>query len=134
MTSVAPSFYFETLYPLQDAVLQRINALVTGFYLSGGTASSRGYLLHRFSDDLDLFVNDDSRFTLWASRVIEALAYTPGWTVQVTLRETRFVRLTVEQAGIALKIEMINDVPAHIGEIWLHPQYPIDNCPLTIAH
>lgn len=122
MTSAAPSFYFETLYPLQDAVLQRINALDTGFYLSGGTASSRGYLQHRFSDDLDLFVNDDSRFTLWASRVIEALAHTPGWTVQVTLRETRFVRLTVEQAGIALKIEMINDVPAHIGEIWLHPQ------------
>ncbi|HRW46462.1 MAG: nucleotidyl transferase AbiEii/AbiGii toxin family protein [Caldilinea sp.] len=122
MASFAPSFYFETLYPLQDAVLQLVNALDTGFYLSGGTASSRGYLQHRFSDDLDLFVNDDNGFALWASRVIEALAHRSEWTVAVTLRESRFVRLTVTQAGTALKIEMINDVPAHTGEVWLHPQ------------
>lgn len=31
--------------------------------MTGGTAASRGYLNHRFSDDLDLFVNDDASFT-----------------------------------------------------------------------
>jgi hypothetical protein len=38
-----------------------------GFYLSGGTAASRGYLHHRFSDDLDLFVNtkQDWRMVQW---------------------------------------------------------------------
>jgi predicted nucleotidyltransferase component of viral defense system len=53
------SFYLNVLYPLQDAVLKVINAADTEFYLTGGTASSRGYLNHRFSDDLDFFVNID---------------------------------------------------------------------------
>lgn len=55
MANFFPSFYLEQLYPLQDKALALIVAQDTGFYLSGGTASSRGYLNHRFSDDLDLF-------------------------------------------------------------------------------
>ena len=66
----SPSFYFETFYPFQDRVLRTVNAVDTGFYLTGGTASSRGYLHHRFSDDLDFFVNDDNRFGLWVERII----------------------------------------------------------------
>jgi hypothetical protein len=37
------------------------------------------------------------------------------------LRDERLVRLTVRQQQMALKIEMINDVPAHIGAITNHP-------------
>ncbi len=59
MTLVNRDFYFYSLYPLQDHVLHVLSELDIGFYLSGGTAASRGYLHHRFSDDLDLFVNDD---------------------------------------------------------------------------
>ena len=40
-------------------MLQVLSATETGLYLSGGTAASRGYLQHRFSEDLDLFVNDE---------------------------------------------------------------------------
>ena len=47
-----------------------LDEVETGFYLTGGTAASRGYLNHRFSDDLDLFVNDDDRFSLWAERPV----------------------------------------------------------------
>ena len=50
------SFYTGTLYPFQDEVLQVVDQSETEFYLSGGTAASRGYLQHRFSDDLGLFV------------------------------------------------------------------------------
>lgn len=50
--------YLDRLYPLQDRVLQSFAGIETGFYLSGGTAASRGYLHHRFSDDLDLFVGE----------------------------------------------------------------------------
>lgn len=53
---VNPAYYFEVLYPFQDRVLRILNALETGFYLGGGTAASRGYLQHRFSDDLDFFM------------------------------------------------------------------------------
>src|SRR4051794_23764818 len=52
-------FYFERLYPLQDRILAVLTGVDTGFYLTGGTAASRGYLQHRLSDDLDFFVNDD---------------------------------------------------------------------------
>jgi hypothetical protein len=115
------AFFFERLYPLQDAVLTRVTATETGFYLTGGTAASRGYLHHRFSDDLDLFVNDDDRFALWTQRVIDALAGNPDWSVDVVRRGARVARMNVASDDVVLKIEMINDVPAHVGEVRLHP-------------
>ena len=45
-------YYQKNLYPLQDKVLQIIGAVDNNFYLTGGTALSRAYLHHRFSDDL----------------------------------------------------------------------------------
>lgn len=108
-------FYFDALYPLQDRVLRSLSGLDTGFYLSGGTAASRAYLHHRFSDDLDLFVNDQKDFGLWADRLIQTLEGQSAWNVGVSLREQRFVRLSLTEAGVILKIEMINDVPSHIG-------------------
>lgn len=114
-------FYVRTLYPLQDDVLRICTAQDTGFYLTGGTAASRGYLRHRFSDDLDLFVDDDSRFGLWAQRLIHGLSQSGSYEVSVLLREERFVRLNVQAAAAALKIELVNDVPARVGEIRLDP-------------
>jgi hypothetical protein len=108
-------FYFDVLYPLQDRVLGILSGLETGFYLSGGTAASRGYLHHRLSDDLDLFVNDNAQFGLWADRLIQALEAGGAWKVAVSLREQRFVRLSLVEGEAVLKIEMINDVPSHIG-------------------
>jgi len=110
-------FYFTKLYPLQDRVLRVINGLDTGFYLTGGTASSRGYLHHRFSNDIDIFVNDDSRFSLWADRIVHALSESKDLHLTVLQRDDRFVRLSVSEGDTLLKIEMINDVPSHIGNI-----------------
>jgi hypothetical protein len=115
------SFYFDVLYPLQNHVLQVIHLLDTGFYLTGGTASSRGYLNHRFSDDLDLFVNDNPQFSLWAERIIQALSQSPQWGCDILNRDERFIRLNVSQNQTQLKIELVNDVPAHVGEIQVHP-------------
>lgn len=61
------NYYLTSLYPLQDRVLQVINQAKTGFYLTGGTALSRAYLAHRFSDDLDLFTNMDHRLCYFCS-------------------------------------------------------------------
>lgn len=114
-------FYFDILYPLQDLVLGGIGDLRTGFYLAGGTAASRAYLQHRFSDDLDLFTNDSPQFRLWAERVIDGLAAVSDWKTEVLLREARFVRVNVVTPQANLKIELIDDVPAHVGEIVDHP-------------
>jgi len=114
------TFFFDILYPLQNDVLQVINLLGTGFYLTGGTATSRGYLHHRFSDDLDLFVNDSPQFSLWSERIIQALNQSSQWQCNVLNRDESFIRLVLSQHETQLKIELINDVPAHIGEIEIH--------------
>jgi len=115
------AYYFEKLYPLQDRVLVVLRRLETGFYLTGGTATSRLYLAHRFSDDLDFFVNDQPHFMLWADRFVQALVQQPDWSCQVVNRDDRFMRLFLIVEDVSLKIEMINDVPAHVGEIQDHP-------------
>lgn len=111
----------QQLFPLQDGIIQTVISLKTGFYLTGGTAVSRGYLQHRFSDDLDFFVNDDRRFTLWADQVVHGLLASQGHRLEVLQREERYVRLFVNQGELGLKVEMVNDVPSHIGEIRDHP-------------
>ena len=113
------SFYFEVLYPFQDRVIKVIHQADTGFYLTGGTAASRGYLQHRFSDDLDYFVNDDDRFGLWVERIIQALNI--EWKCDVLMKEERYARLNLAQGKVTLKIELINDVPARVGETQNHP-------------
>jgi hypothetical protein len=113
--------YFARLYPLQDAVLASFANAETEFYLTGGTAASRGYLNHRFSDDLDLFVNDDPRFSLWADRLVTSVVDRPEWEVEVGLRDERFARFSVVSQGLILKIELVNDVPSRVGQVSVHP-------------
>ena len=65
-------YYEETLYPFQDKVLKVLIECGIPFYLTGGTAVSRGYLNHRYSDDLDLFVNNDLNFVSCVERAVSA--------------------------------------------------------------
>lgn len=113
-------YYFKKIYPLQDLILQLLKQLNTNFYLTGGTAASRGYLNHRFSEDLDFFVNDDENFQLWSNRFINALEKINIYQLKILLKEERFVRFVIKQGDIKLKIELVNDVPSHIGEIIDH--------------
>lgn len=111
-------YYFDVLYPFQDRVIKVITQVDTEFYLSGGTAASRGYLEHRFSDDLDYFVNDDDRFELWTERLLQAL--NSQWKCDVIQKEERFSRFNIIEDKIVLKIELINDVPARVGKTQKH--------------
>ena len=113
-------YYFKKLYPLQDKLFKILGKIDTEFYLTGGTAASRGYLNHRFSEDLDFFVNDDTRFGLWSERVIHAFTKESHNKLEVLLKDERFTRLILEEADIKLRIELVNDVPSHIGTISLH--------------
>jgi len=115
------AFYFERLYPFQNEVLQLINKEDTPFYLTGGTAVSRGFLNHRFSDDLDLFVNDDDLFPVWAERVIFALSGQDCWKLSLIQKEKRFLRALLNCEGLDMKIELVNDVRARTGHISNHP-------------
>ncbi|MBP7865809.1 MAG: nucleotidyl transferase AbiEii/AbiGii toxin family protein [Acidobacteria bacterium] len=113
--------YLERLYPFQDKVLGVLAPLGTGFYLTGGTCLSRAYLGHRFSDDLDFFVNHRPEFGLWRDQAIHALAADARWSCEVLSREERFARLILRDGETALRIEWVNDVPCRIGTPREHP-------------
>jgi len=106
-------YYTKQLYPLQDDVLKLVESENTGFYLGGGTALSRHYLDHRFSDDLDFFQNDSDDFKKDATQIINSLKSRYTENCSVTLLEEKFVRIFVKKDNFSLKIEMINDVPFH---------------------
>lgn len=54
--------YQNNIYPFQNELLALVQGANVDFYLTGGTALSRFYLNHRYSDDLDFFVNQNSEY------------------------------------------------------------------------
>jgi hypothetical protein len=115
------AIYLDVLYPFQDEVLSVTSPLKTDLYLSGGTAISRGYLHHRFSEDLDFFADDAPDFGLQTARLIQALEKDTRWSLTVAQRENRLIRLALQSPRVVMKVEMINDVPARVGTIRTHP-------------
>ena len=114
---------WEQFYLLQDWVLAQIRQLTHSFYLTGETALSRGYYEHRYSEDLDFFLNDAPDFQLSRDRCLSGLqqaVVAQGWRVEIILREERFGRAFVH-GPIPLKLEFINDVPFRVGHPWEHP-------------
>ena len=109
-------YYTQVLYPIQDKVITVFRD--SPFYLTGGTALSRGYYNHRYSEDLDYFVNDHPDFQRITKKQIEKLTLIfPD--LEIDQEEINVARVFVEKNN--LKIELINDVPSHIGKLVDHP-------------
>jgi len=127
--SVSGKFYEKNLYPLQNGVLSIVQNAKTPFFLTGGTALSRYYTHHRYSDDLDFFVCDDRNYTEHVNTIIQRFIEEEN-TGQFRLDRTSlqkgktYTQLFVvdsKQSGLELKIEFINDVAAHFGPIVCDP-------------
>lgn len=127
-----PRWFEDELYPLQDAVLAVSEGVDTGFYLTGGTALGRVHLRHRYSEDLDLFVNDDDRFAAWADRLLEAWRAGARWQVAVQRRDPRLVRALLSQGSTRLKVEFVNDVRGRVGVPVRHQGFGIVDTPENI--
>lgn len=105
------SFYVTTLYPLQDKVLRDIDKLDTEFYLTGGTALSRGYFGHRYSDDLDLFMNANPRFMEYAEIISNVLA--KKYSIEAIIKSPSYYSLKIDKV---LKLDMVNDVAKQVDK------------------
>lgn len=116
-------FYTQQLYPLQDKALGVLTEAGTDFYLSGGTALSRGWLHHRFSDDLDLFTNNCPDFRTQVNRCLSQLERNFVNGVEVTVSSESYLRAFVRADGTELKIEFVNDVPFRVGDIVRTPLF-----------
>ena len=85
------------------------------FYLTGGTALSRCYLNHRYSDDLDFFVNEAPDFKKQTERVVSAIRKA-GMQIELGTASESFLRITVLKDEVPLKIDFVNDVIYHYGD------------------
>lgn len=113
--------YYQTkLYPLQDKVLRIIEQNGTDFYLTGGTAISRAYFNHRYSDDLDFFVNHNPQF-LNEFKLVHALFKDTDFKV-ATLSES-FARVFITEGDCVLKMDFVNDVKFRNGEVIKTPLF-----------
>lgn len=114
-------YYTESLYPFQDGVLKLVHELATPFYLTGGTALSRHYFNHRYSDDLDLFVNQNDRYGEWIQQIFsrfQAANRSEQFIIDhnKTIRGDHYTLFILIRNGISLKVELINDVAQHFGD------------------
>ena len=107
-------YYINTLYPLQDIILNIIGKFPVGFYLTGGTALSRAFLNHRFSDDLDFFVNNAADFKSQVNTVVMGLK-DAGMKTEILVANEGFARLLVLEGECSLKLDFVNDVPYRHG-------------------
>lgn len=120
-------FYTEILYPFQDGVLNIVKKSNIPFYLTGGTALSRGYLNHRYSDDLDLFMNQRDDYALHVQRLLEEFGKSKAFTIdhnrlQKQKDYTQFILYkNIGQDRIDLKIDVVNDIASHFGGFVEHP-------------
>jgi predicted nucleotidyltransferase component of viral defense system len=92
----------------------------TDFFLTGGTALSRAYYNHRYSDDLDFFVNQSQTYDEQLDKVFEMLQENGFfWSTEEEFTRTKnFTTLKVKKNdNVLLKLDFVNDLVPHYGEI-----------------
>jgi len=119
---ILPSQYYEEkLYPLQDGVMNIISKCGVRFFLTGGTALSRAYYNHRYSDDLDFFVNNDNEYSLQVKEIFSKLKEN-GFTWD---EDNEFIsnvtftsfKVTWSKSDANLKLDFVNDVAARFDDL-----------------
>jgi len=104
---------------MQDGVLNILRRSGTDFFLTGGTALSRGFYHHRYSDDLDLFLNRSQTFDIQLDIVLDMLdEYGYSWDIDKGfIRAKNYMTIGLKKGSITLKIDFVNDVVPHFGGI-----------------
>jgi len=103
------SYYQNILYPLQNKLLKLIEPLPVDFYLTGGTALSRIYLNHRYSDDLDFFVNNSDKFKSQVEIIVRNLPEL-GLRYEIQQADKGFARIFIYDDQCTLILDFINNV------------------------
>ena len=116
--------YYKELYLIQDVVFKSVESY--DFYLTGGTALSRFYLNHRYSDDLDFFVHQGEDFLADVREIIAKLK--PHFNLETRIMTADFAQFFIhsdefhkkyqDQFQAKLKVDFVNEreIP-HFGEL-----------------
>ncbi len=108
-------YYEESLYPLQNSILMLLGKTHTSFYLTGGTALSRMYFNHRYSDDLDFFVHNQPDFSQKVQEIFNIfkknfVGSEMEFLENKIIFEDVFAQCFVRKSDTLLKIDFVNDV------------------------
>ena len=114
---------YNTLYQLQDRVMDQVFALDNNFYLTGGTALHRFYYHLRYSDDLDFFTYSDPLFRESIIEIIQVFEE-KDITYRYIVESKDFHRLLIEES---LQIDFVNDRVYRKGKSNIINGYKIDN-------
>lgn len=106
---------YNKLYRLQDKFLSWWLTLDLPFYLTGGTALGRFYLNHRYSEDLDFFINADTHYQQYMNTIRKHLAGSFNVDIQQSLFTEDYSRFFISERDTMLKIEFVNDVEYYPG-------------------
>jgi predicted nucleotidyltransferase component of viral defense system len=117
---LSSQYYEESLYPLQNGVLKAISQSGTDFFLTGGTALSRAYYHHRYSDDLDFFVNSAPDYDEQLDAALDKLREEGFfWSEEENyIRNKNFVSFKAgwKKDETLLKLDFVNDLVPHFGD------------------
>lgn len=124
--------HYLKLYAFQDEVLRFIQSTGLLFYLGGGTALSRFYYFHRYSDDLDFFSLPDTDF-IASVEALQGELEANGYLVSIYGFSQKFSRFSITEPNrfpdFPLKVDFICPRPhSHAGDFMATPLFPrIDN-------
>ena len=122
-------FYIERLYPLQDQFLSFLTRIrEERFYLTGGTALSRFYYHHRFSEDLDFFSKEElPDFRGCVTEILNA-AGKERFSCEAETASGHFLRCFIKENDLRLKIDFVNEAVYRWGNLKDAPEFSwIDN-------
>lgn len=107
---------YTKLYLLQDKFLAWWQSLGLPFYLTGGTALGRFYLNHRFSDDLDFFINASSEYPVYIAELRKSIGKEFTVNTDQSLFSDDFTRIFIAESNTYLKIDFVNDIGYYVGK------------------
>ena len=122
---------YNKLYLLQDKFLAWWQTLGLPFYLTGGTALGRFYLNHRFSEDLDFFINSGIRYQYYIAELKNKITSNFSVNIQQSLFTDDFTRFFITEDDTFLKIGLVNDVGYYVGNPFIY-KYGIIDTPINI--
>ncbi len=123
------NYYLNSLYPLQDKFLSFFDQHNRRrFYLTGGTALSRFYFQHRYSDDLDFFSCEELKDFRSIMNNLLNTAKRADFNINIETFSDHFFRIFIQEDEISLKIDFVNEPVFHFGKFQESPLFcAIDN-------
>lgn len=102
--------HYNKLYALQDTVLNDIFNQQNSFYLTGGTALSRFYYQHRYSDDLDFFCHQNNDFSFDIKDFLAAVKLNNSLQLVEDVSTRDFHRYYIKSPEVSLQVDFVNDL------------------------